>query len=73
VEFEWDEGKAASNLAKHGVTFDEASHAFEDVFAISVTDPCHSQQEIREITIGMVEAQHLVTVATPTETKCVVL
>jgi len=62
VEFEWDEGKAVSNLAKHGVTFDEASQVFQDVFAITVTDPSHSEVEIREITIGMVEGQHLVTV-----------
>ena len=30
VEFEWDENKAAVNLQKHGVTFEEAAEAFFD-------------------------------------------
>jgi uncharacterized DUF497 family protein len=31
IEFEWDADKAASNLAKHGVAFDEAATVFGDV------------------------------------------
>ena len=30
MAFEWDEKKAASNLRKHGVTFDEATTVFDD-------------------------------------------
>jgi uncharacterized protein len=30
VRFVWDPRKAASNLKKHGVSFDEASTAFDD-------------------------------------------
>lgn len=32
VEFEWDENKARANVAKHGVTFEEAAEAFFDPF-----------------------------------------
>ena len=32
LEFEWDEDKALSNIAKHGVTFEEAAEAVFDPF-----------------------------------------
>jgi len=32
VEFEWDEEKARSNIANHGVTFEEAAEVFFDSF-----------------------------------------
>ncbi|MDZ7318626.1 MAG: BrnT family toxin [candidate division KSB1 bacterium] len=32
LEFEWDENKARANVAKHGVTFEEAAEAFFDPF-----------------------------------------
>ncbi len=35
---EWDEQKAASNLLKHGVSFDEAIAAFEDPNALELLD-----------------------------------
>jgi uncharacterized DUF497 family protein len=28
MEFEWDENKAAANLAKHGIPFEYAARAF---------------------------------------------
>ena len=37
--FEWDVEKAASNVRKHGVTFEEASTAFRDPLALLMTDP----------------------------------
>jgi uncharacterized DUF497 family protein len=39
--FEWDDKKAINNLAKHGVTFEEASTVFLDPFfkVIEATDP----------------------------------
>ena len=40
--FEWDPRKAAANVAKHGVTFDEASTAFGDPLGRIVDDPRHS-------------------------------
>ena len=32
-DFEWDEGKAASNVAKYGVSFEEAALALRDPFS----------------------------------------
>src|SRR5258708_37652847 len=37
-DFEWDDAKAASNLAKHGVAFDEAVTALVDPYAVYVGD-----------------------------------
>lgn len=47
MRFEWDAAKAAANLRKHGVNFDEASTVFADDLsatgrrpvAISITQP----------------------------------
>ncbi len=36
LRFEWDDDKAASNLRKHAVSFDEAQTVFTDDFSISV-------------------------------------
>jgi hypothetical protein len=52
LRFEWDEDKAASNVTKHGVTFDEASTVFSDPLAVIFEDEEHSPDEIREIIIG---------------------
>ncbi len=37
-DFEWDDAKAASNLAKHGVSFPEAATVFADPFALYLDD-----------------------------------
>ena len=37
-DFEWDENKAASNVAKHGITFDEAALAMRDAFSVDFED-----------------------------------
>jgi hypothetical protein len=42
IRFEYDPRKAAINLGKHGVSFDEAITSFFDTSAISMTDPAHS-------------------------------
>jgi uncharacterized DUF497 family protein len=52
LTFEWDSGKAESNASKHGVTFEEAGTVFADLNAITISDPAHSSDEAREITIG---------------------
>jgi uncharacterized DUF497 family protein len=52
VEFEWDPNKAASNLRKHGVSFEEAATAFGDPLSAIVSDPDHSAQEDRYLLIG---------------------
>jgi hypothetical protein len=35
LEFDWDPDKAASNLAKHDVTFEEAMTVFLDPLSLS--------------------------------------
>lgn len=60
--FEWDERKASSNLAKHGVSFEEASTVFGDPLSLSIPDPAHSQVEDRFITLGQSHAGKLLVV-----------
>jgi uncharacterized DUF497 family protein len=52
LSFEWDEGKASGNLAKHGVPFSEASTAFADSLSRTIPDPLHSHDEGRLIIVG---------------------
>ena len=37
-DFEWDDVKARGNLAKHGVSFEEATTVFDDTRAIEAPD-----------------------------------
>lgn len=53
IRFEWDARKDASNEAKHGVSFDEASTAFADENGILVHDPDHSDAEARFVLLGL--------------------
>ncbi len=53
MEFEWDEEKAAANLAKHGVSFGEAASVFDDPLYVDFYDPDHSLSEHRYIIIGV--------------------
>jgi uncharacterized DUF497 family protein len=53
MEFQWDAPKAAANLRKHGVSFDEAASVFLDQLAVSGQDPDHSVSESRYITFGV--------------------
>ena len=38
MQFEWDPEKAATNLGKHGVSFDEAATVFEDDLSLNGHD-----------------------------------
>ena len=62
VEFEWDASKAASNLAKHGVSFAEAMTVFGDPLELTIPDPVHSDAESRFVSIGLSEAGRFVAV-----------
>ena len=53
MDFEWDSDKAAENVAKHGVTFEEAASIFSDPLAITFPDPGHSVDEERALTFGV--------------------
>src|SRR5438128_8437681 len=52
--FEWDDTKAAENLASHGVSFDAARLAFDDPFAVAREDRRQDYGEDRYILLGMV-------------------
>jgi uncharacterized DUF497 family protein len=58
-DFEWDDAKAASNYARHGVTFDMARAVFRDPFAIDWVDDREAYGEAGYVTIGMVEGRLL--------------
>lgn len=51
--FEWDDAKAASNLRKHRVSFDEAVTIFGDVRAVTFSDTDHFESEERSRTYGL--------------------
>ena len=53
MNFEWSEDKAAANLAKHEVSFEEAQTAFEDCSALIIDDPDHSDDEERFVLLGL--------------------
>lgn len=61
--YEWDPKKAKTNLRKHGVSFEEATTVFLDPLAITFPDPDHSDDDDREITIGMTTKHRIVFVS----------
>ena len=50
--FEWDEEKAQTNLAKHGISFVEATTVFDDPNCLIMDDPEHSLGESRFLLLG---------------------
>jgi len=62
VRFQWDPKKAASNLTKHGVSFEEATTVFGDPLAGTVADSTHSSSEPRFVTIGQSANSRLIVV-----------
>ena len=61
MKFEWDDAKAATNLAKHGISFPEAVLVCADSERLTVVDTRH-KTEIRENTTGMIAGILIVTV-----------
>jgi len=59
----WDARKAAANLRKHNVSFEEAATALADPLAITGADPDHSVDETRWITFGLSNRCRLLIVA----------
>jgi len=53
MRFEWDNLKAQANLAKHGVSFAEATEVFYDPNALENYDVGHSAAESRFFMIGL--------------------
>ena len=46
VEYTWDAKKAASNLRKHGVSFEEAVTVFGDPLAAVVSDATYADRSV---------------------------
>jgi uncharacterized DUF497 family protein len=62
MNFEWHDAKAAANLQKHGVSFQEALSVFYDPLSRTVFDEKHSQNEDRFFTLGLSNRGRLVIV-----------
>lgn len=62
IEFEWDSSKAAANLRKHHVSFEDAKSVFYDEFAIQFFDEEHSEEEERFLMLGMSSGARLLIV-----------
>jgi hypothetical protein len=63
MRFEWDRRKADANLAKRGVSFEEAASVFFDVLSATIPDPDHSMGQVRCITMGVSSKGRLLVVA----------
>ena len=57
--FEWNLDKARANVARHGVTFDEAATIFNDPMLVTFVDVAHSEVEERLFAIGLAESGKL--------------
>ncbi len=62
MRFEWDPAKAENNIRKHDVSFDEAVTVFKDPLAFIFDDEAHSEEEHREIIIGMSALRRMILV-----------
>ncbi len=62
LKFEWDSKKAASNLRKHGVSFEDAQTVFADENAKLIDDPDHSEEEDRFVLLGLSSSLRLLIV-----------
>jgi uncharacterized protein len=62
IRFEWDPLKAAANLKKHRISFEDAQSVFYDEFAVQFFDEFHSSEEERFLMLGMSSAASLLIV-----------
>ena len=62
LTFVWDRKKAALNLKKHGISFEDASTVFDDPFEVTVYDADHSFEEHRFITLGQMANGRIIVV-----------
>ena len=63
MRFEWSGSKAAANLRKHRVSFNEAASVFFDPLSVTGDDPDHSLEERRFVTFGVSSSGRLLVVA----------
>ncbi len=63
MEFEWDPEKAAANVRRRRVSFNEAATVLEDPLSTTFPDEAHSEGEMRFVTVGVSSSGHLLVVA----------
>ncbi len=63
MRFEWSRDKSKNNVAKHGVSFDEATTVFGDPLAKTYGDPDHGKTEQRFLTFGVSILQRFMVVS----------
>jgi uncharacterized DUF497 family protein len=63
LDIVWDDVKAQTNLAKHGVTFAQAATVMLDPLALTVYDEAHSETEERWFTLGQSSEGQLLAIA----------
>ncbi|MCB8839193.1 BrnT family toxin [Aurantimonas sp. VKM B-3413] len=61
MQFEWDDKKNRDNVAKHGMSFEQAARIF-DGFTVDWIDDRFAYGEIREISVGMIDGAAVVVV-----------
>lgn len=72
VNFEWDPSKNIENQKKHGLSFDEAQHAFFDQHRVIAEDLEHSQFEKRFYCFGLdAEGSRIITVRFTYRSNCI--
>ena len=69
MQFEWDHVKAAGNIRKHGIDFDEAQTVFTDDLARVMHDPDRSDDEGRMLILGISKRRRLLVVVFTTAEK----
>jgi uncharacterized DUF497 family protein len=63
MKFEWNRAKAAANLHKHGVSFEEAASVFADALSHVFPDVDHSDDETRFLLIGLSRSERVLVVS----------
>ena len=63
LRFVWDVRKAAANVRKHDVDFQEATTVFDDTLSVTIPDPDHSEDEQRFLLLGLSSRRRLLVVA----------
>jgi uncharacterized DUF497 family protein len=73
AEFEWDEDKAAANIAKHGVPFDAIEALYADPERVIVDASRHADGEPRFKLVAQVEGRLFAAVCTMRGAACRVI
>ncbi len=61
MQFEWDEEKQLSNLAKHGLDFEDVARFFENK---PILLPTHRNEELRFVATGLLDNRFISVIIT---------